>query len=37
MKEGAALAAAGQTKLTGGLAVCAGTTGPGSTRLIAGL
>ncbi len=30
-EEGAALAAAGQAKLTGRLAVCAGTTGPGST------
>src|SRR6267142_1915219 len=29
-EEGAALAAAGQAKLTGQLAVCAGTTGPGS-------
>ena len=27
-EEGAALAAAGQAKLTGRLAVCAGTTGP---------
>ncbi|MDB5395467.1 MAG: pyruvate dehydrogenase [Rhodospirillales bacterium] len=36
-EEGAALAAAGQAKLTGQLAVCAGTTGPGSTHLIAGL
>lgn len=36
-EEGAALAAAGQAKLTGRLAVCAGTTGPGSTHLIAGL
>ena len=32
-----ALAAAGQAKLTGRLAVCAGTTGPGSTHLVAGL
>jgi glyoxylate carboligase len=31
------LAASGQAKLTGRLAVCAGTTGPGSTRLVAGL
>jgi glyoxylate carboligase len=30
-EEGAALAAAGQAKLTGRLGVCAGTTGPGST------
>ena len=29
-EEGAALAAAGQAKLTGRLGVCAGTTGPGS-------
>src|SRR3981081_3894016 len=36
-KEGAALAAAGQAKLTGRLGVCAGTTGPGSTHLVAGL
>src|ERR1700742_3269498 len=36
-EEGAALAAAGQAKLTGGLGVCAGTTGPGSTHLVAGL
>src|SRR5580698_1424554 len=36
-EEGAALAAAGQAKLTGKLAVCAGTTGPGSTHLLAGL
>src|SRR6202167_5973210 len=36
-EEGAALAAAGQAKLTGRLAVCAGTTGPGSTHLVAGL
>jgi thiamine pyrophosphate-dependent acetolactate synthase large subunit-like protein len=36
-EEGAALAAAGQAKLTGHLAVCAGTTGPGSTHLVAGL
>jgi hypothetical protein len=32
-EEGAALAAAGQAKLTGQLAVCAGTTGPGSNHL----
>jgi pyruvate dehydrogenase (quinone) len=36
-EEGAALAAAGQAKHTGRLAVCAGTTGPGSTHLVAGL
>ena len=36
-EEGAALAAAGQAKLTGQLAVCAGTTGPRSTHLVAGL
>src|SRR5271163_4633890 len=30
-EEGAALAAAGQAKLTGRLGVCCGTTGPGST------
>ncbi len=36
-EEGAALAAAGQAKLTGSLGVCAGTTGPGSTHLVAGL
>jgi pyruvate dehydrogenase (quinone) len=36
-EEGAALAAAGQAKLTGNLGVCAGTTGPGSTHLVAGL
>ena len=36
-EEGAALAAAGQAKLTGLLGVCAGTTGPGSTHLVAGL
>jgi pyruvate dehydrogenase (quinone) len=36
-EEGAALAAAGQAKLTGRLAICAGTTGPGSTHLVAGL
>src|SRR5580658_7156805 len=36
-EEGAALAAAGQAKVTGKLAVCAGTTGPGSTHLVAGL
>src|SRR4030088_3316330 len=36
-EEGAPLAPAGQAKLTGRLAVCAGTTGPGSTHLVAGL
>jgi thiamine pyrophosphate-dependent acetolactate synthase large subunit-like protein len=36
-EEGAALAAAGQAKLTDLLGVCAGTTGPGSTHLVAGL
>jgi pyruvate dehydrogenase (quinone) len=36
-EEGAALAAAGQAKMTGELGVCAGTTGPGSTHLVAGL
>src|SRR6201989_2533415 len=36
-EEGAALAAAGQAKLTGRLSVCAGTTGPGRTHLVAGL
>jgi len=36
-EEGAALAASGQAKLTGQLAVCAGTTGPGSTHLVPGL
>ncbi len=36
-EEGAALAASGQAKLTGQLCVCAGTTGPGSTHLVAGL
>jgi len=36
-EEGAAFAAAGQAKLTGRLAVCAGTTGPGSTHLVPGL
>jgi pyruvate dehydrogenase (quinone) len=36
-EEGAALAAAGQAKLTGRLTVCCGTTGPGSTHLVAGL
>src|ERR1700722_18981560 len=36
-EEGAALAASGQAKPTGRLGVCAGTTGPGSTHLVAGL
>lgn len=36
-EEGAALAASGQAKLTGTLGVCVGTTGPGSTHLVAGL
>jgi thiamine pyrophosphate-dependent acetolactate synthase large subunit-like protein len=36
-EEGAALAASGQAKMTGQLGVCAGTTGPGSTHLVAGL
>src|SRR6202046_4270316 len=36
-KEGAALAAAGQAKLTGRLAVRGRTTAPGSTHLVAGL
>ena len=36
-EEGAALAAAGQAKLTGNLAVCCGTTGPGANHLVAGL
>src|SRR6201996_2271335 len=36
-EEGAALAAAGQAKLTGQIGVCCGTTGPGSTHLVAGL
>src|SRR6202453_1790778 len=36
-EEEAALAAAGQAKLTCKLAVCPGTTGPGSTHLVAGL
>src|SRR5215469_7913391 len=34
-EEGAALAAAGQAKLTGRLGVCCGTTGPGSNHLVA--
>ena len=36
-EEGAALAASGQAKLTGRLGVCCGSTGPGSTHLVAGL
>jgi thiamine pyrophosphate-dependent acetolactate synthase large subunit-like protein len=36
-EEGAALAAAGQAKFTGRLAVRAGTTGPGSNHLVPGL
>src|SRR5882672_11109979 len=36
-EEGAALAAAGQAKLTGKLGVCCGTTGPGANHLVAGL
>jgi pyruvate dehydrogenase (quinone) len=36
-EEGGALAAAGQAKLTGRLGVCCGSTGPGSTHLLAGL
>src|SRR5437879_10750531 len=36
-EEGAAQAAAGEAKLTGRLSVCAGTTGPGSNHLVAGL
>src|ERR1700756_4038005 len=36
-EEGEALAASGQAKLTGQLGVCCGTTGPGSTHLVAGL
>ncbi len=36
-EEGGALAASGQAKLTGQLGVCCGSTGPGSTHLIAGL
>jgi pyruvate dehydrogenase (quinone)/pyruvate oxidase len=36
-EEGAALAAAGQAKLTGRLAVCCGTTGPGANHLVSGL
>lgn len=36
-EEGAALAAAGQAKLTGKLGVCCGTTGPGANHLLAGL
>src|SRR5262252_8909463 len=36
-EEGAALAASGQAKLSVRLGVCARTTGPGSTHLVAGL
>ncbi|HET9355829.1 MAG TPA: thiamine pyrophosphate-binding protein [Sphingomicrobium sp.] len=36
-EEGAALAAAGQAKLSGRLGVCCGTTGPGGNHLVAGL
>lgn len=36
-EEGAALAAAGQAKLTGHLGICCGTTGPGGNHLVAGL
>src|ERR1700739_4737028 len=36
-EEGAALAAAGQAKPPGCIGVCCGTTGPGSTHLVAGL
>jgi pyruvate dehydrogenase (quinone) len=36
-EEGAALAAAGQAKLTGHMGVCCGTTGPGGTDLVPGL
>src|SRR3954463_5954259 len=36
-EEGAALAAAGQAKLTGRPAVCAGPPAPGSNHLVAGL
>jgi pyruvate dehydrogenase (quinone) len=36
-EEGAALAAAGQAKVSGRLGVCAGTTGPGGNHLLAGL
>lgn len=36
-EEGAALAAAGQAKLTDHLGVCCGTTGPGGNHLVAGL
>src|SRR3984893_14343948 len=36
-EEGAALPAAAQARLTGQLAVCAATTGPGSNHLVAGL
>ena len=36
-EEGAAIAAPGQAKLTGRLGVCCGSTGPGSTHLVAGV
>lgn len=36
-EEGGAMAAAAQAKLTGGLGVCCGTTGPGSTHMVSGL
>lgn len=36
-EEGGAMAAAAQGKLTGGLGVCCGTTGPGSTHMVSGL
>jgi len=36
-EEGAALAAAGQAKVTGRLGVCCGTTGPGANHLVSGL
>jgi pyruvate dehydrogenase (quinone) len=36
-RKGAALAASGQAKLTGRLGVCCGSTGPGSTHLVAAL
>src|SRR6201987_3654478 len=36
-EEGGELADAGQAPLTGQLGVCCGTTGPGSTHLVAGL
>src|SRR3954467_7317497 len=36
-EESGAFAAAAQAKLTGGLAVCAGTAGPGAIHLLNGL